>query len=147
MPSSLCPWNFFSNTQGLRLYIKVKDICSQTYNKPRYRCEGFSGAFGNLEKSDYNIRYVCPSVSSKQLDSHSTDFHEIRYLRIFKKIHRENSSLIKNEKNNGTLHEDLCTFVIISHSVLLRMRNVSNKSYTENQNINFVLCLLDRTSS
>ena len=27
----------------------------------------------------------------------------------------------------GTLHEDLCTFMIISHSVLLRMRNVSDK--------------------
>jgi len=35
----------------------------------------------------------------------------------------------------GTLHEDRYTFMIISPKILLRMRNVSNKSYIENQNI------------
>jgi hypothetical protein len=34
----------------------------------------------------------------------------------------------------GTLHEDLCIFMIISRAVLLRMRNISDKSCTENQN-------------
>jgi len=34
----------------------------------------------------------------------------------------------------GTLHEDKCTFFIISRSFLLRMRNVSDKSCTENEN-------------
>jgi hypothetical protein len=37
-----------------------------------------------------------------------------------------------------TLHGDLSTFVIISRRVLLRMRNVSDKSCTENQNTHFV---------
>ena len=37
-----------------------------------------------------------------------------------------------------TLHEDRYTFVIISRSVLLRMRNVSDRSYRENQNTHFV---------
>jgi hypothetical protein len=27
----------------------------------------------------------------------------------------------------GTLHEDLCTFIIISRSILLRMRNTSEQ--------------------
>ena len=31
----------------------------------------------------------------------------------------------------GTLHEDLCTFMTISDSLLLRMRNVSDKCFTE----------------
>ena len=31
----------------------------------------------------------------------------------------------------GTLHEDQYTFMIISHSILIRMRNVSDKGYTE----------------
>jgi hypothetical protein len=39
----------------------------------------------------------------------------------------------------GTLHEDLFTFLIISRSILLRMRNVSDKICRENQNI---LCLV-----
>jgi hypothetical protein len=42
-------------------------------------------------------------------------------------------------KITGTLHEaDRYTFWIISRSVLLRMRNVSDKSCRENQNTTFV---------
>jgi hypothetical protein len=36
----------------------------------------------------------------------------------------------------GTLHEDLCTFVVIYVSVLLRMRNFSGKGCRKNQNMN-----------
>jgi len=38
----------------------------------------------------------------------------------------------------GTLHEDLLAFLIISRSFLLRMKNVSDKSCRENQNINLM---------
>ena len=38
----------------------------------------------------------------------------------------------------GTLHEDQYTFLIISCSFLLRMRNVSEKSCRENQNTHFM---------
>jgi hypothetical protein len=38
----------------------------------------------------------------------------------------------------GTLHEDVCTFMKVSHSVLLRMKNISDKSYGENQSIHFM---------
>jgi hypothetical protein len=38
----------------------------------------------------------------------------------------------------GTLYEDLCTLMILSCSVLIRMRNISDKSCTENQNTHFV---------
>jgi hypothetical protein len=37
----------------------------------------------------------------------------------------------------STVHEDLCTFLIITRSVLLRMRNVS-ESWREYQNIQFI---------
>jgi hypothetical protein len=36
----------------------------------------------------------------------------------------------------GTLHEDVCIFMIISCLILLRMRNVLDKSW-ENQNTHF----------
>ena len=45
---------------------------------------------------------------------------------------------LKSDKNNGTLHEDQYTFLIISHSFLLRMRDVSDKSCRENQNTYFI---------
>jgi len=38
----------------------------------------------------------------------------------------------------GVLNEDLCTFMTISRSFLLIMRNVSYKSYRENQDTHFV---------
>jgi len=38
----------------------------------------------------------------------------------------------------GTLHEDQYTFLITSHSVLLRMRSILNKRCTENQNTFYV---------
>jgi len=37
-----------------------------------------------------------------------------------------------------TLYEDRCIFLIASCSAFLRMRNVSGKSCTENQNTHFV---------
>jgi hypothetical protein len=37
----------------------------------------------------------------------------------------------------GTLHEDLCTFMLISRWILLR-RNISGKSCRENQNTHFM---------
>jgi len=54
---------------------------------------------------------------------------------------RENSRVIKNlTATTRTLHEDQHTFLIISRSVLFRMRNVSDKSCRENQNTHFVFC-------
>ena len=38
---------------------------------------------------------VCPSARMKQIHSHWTDFNEIWYFRIFRKICRENSNFIK----------------------------------------------------
>ena len=38
-----------------------------------------------------------------------------------------------------TLHEDQCTFLIISRRILLRMRNVPDRSWRENQNSHFCL--------
>jgi hypothetical protein len=39
----------------------------------------------------------------------------------------------------GTLPEDLCTFMFVSHSFLLKMRNISFKNCRENQNIHLML--------
>jgi hypothetical protein len=39
----------------------------------------------------------------------------------------------------GRLHEEVCAFMIISRSILLRMRNLLDNSSRENQNTNFML--------
>ena len=59
-------------------------------------------------------------------------------LKIFwKSVKKFQYSLI-SDKNNGTVHEDRCTFVIISHWIFLRMRNASEKFWRQNGNI--ILC-------
>jgi hypothetical protein len=52
----------------------------------------------------------------------------------FWKIGGENWSSTKIRKVTGTLYKDIFTFMTISPSIFLRMRNVSYKSCRENQN-------------
>jgi hypothetical protein len=49
------------------------------------------------------IPSVRPSVRTVQLGSHRTDFHEIRYLRIFRKSVEETLVSLKYDKNNADL--------------------------------------------
>ena len=75
----------------------------------------------------------------EHLGSHWTEFHEILYLRIFRKSVEKIQVSLKSDKNKGTLHEDQYTFFIISCSFRIRMRNVSDRSCRENQNTHFVV--------
>ena len=45
---------------------------------------------------------------------------------------------MKTDRITGTLHEDQYTFFIISHSVLLRMRNVSESKSKQSEITHFV---------
>jgi hypothetical protein len=80
-----------------------------------------------IAKNDHWLRRVCPSVHREQLCCHRTDFHGICIWVFF-----ENRSI--KLKFHWTLAgitttlRDICTFVIISRWILLRMRNVSDKS-------------------
>ena len=89
----------------------------------------FKGAFANLRKATVSFMSVLPSVHMEQLGSHCTDFHEICYLIIFRNF----SSHSNRTRITGTLHKDqYTTFLIISSSFLLRMKNVSDKNCREN---------------
>jgi hypothetical protein len=67
---------------------------------------------------------------------HWREFCETWYLSCWKICLKSRVSL-KSDNNNGTLHKDQYTLFIASHSVP-RLRNVTDKSCTENQNIHFV---------
>jgi hypothetical protein len=59
-------------------------------------------------------------------------------VRIFRKSRYEIQLWFKIWKiMTGTLHEDLCTF-IISRWILFRMRSISDKSCRENLNTQFI---------
>jgi len=54
--------------------------------------------------------------------------------KIFRKSVRKFKFLYNQTRITGTLHDDLCTFMIISGWVILRMRNVSDESCRQNKN-------------
>ena len=63
----------------------------------------------------------------EQFGFHWTDFHEILFLSIFRKSVKKIQVSLKADKNNGYFTgEDQFTFIIISPSFPLGMRNVSD---------------------
>jgi len=99
----------------------------------------FLGAFANSCKA--TISFVVSvrhhGTTGFPLDGFSWNF-------IFECFKKNLSRKFKSHYNlttiTGTVHADRYTFCITSPSVLLRMRNVSDKSCTENQNTHFVFC-------
>jgi hypothetical protein len=72
------------------------------------------------------------SALMEQLGSHLVDFHEIWYFSIFfLKYDTKIQISLKYDKKGGTIHEYLCTIMIISRSYLLIMRNASDRSCTK----------------
>ena len=91
--------------------------------------------FAELQKATiWFIMTLHPSVHTEQLGSHWTDFHELWYLSIFWKSVKTIQVSLKSDKNNGYF----TWRPIISHSFLLRMKNVSDKICRINQNKHFM---------
>jgi hypothetical protein len=80
------------------------------------------GAFSKFEEGITSFATsVRPSVRMEQLGSYWTVLHENRYLRIFRKfVSKTQVSLISD-----FTWSRVCTSVIISCCILLRMRNIS----------------------
>ena len=83
----------------------------------------FSGAFAKLRQASISFDM---SGRMEQFGFRWTDFHEILYLRIFRKSVEKIQVSLKSNRNNGHFTR---IFFITSRSVLLRMRNVADKSY------------------
>jgi hypothetical protein len=96
---------------------------------------GFLGAFAKLRKA--TISFIM-SFRTEQLLSYWTDSREILYLISFRKSGEKIQVSLKSDKNNGYFTEDLVHFLIISRSLLLRLRNVLYKICRENQNTHFM---------
>jgi hypothetical protein len=84
----------------------------------------------------------CQSVHTEHLSFHWTNFYEILYLIIFLKSIKKIKFSLQYNKDNGNLHEDQCTLLIISCSVCLRMRNVSAKVVEKIELFSLKSCLL-----
>ena len=75
---------------------------------------------------------VSPSFHMEQLGSHWTDFLEIRYLSIFPKSVVGIIVSLKTDKNNGYFTWRSIHNLVVFHSVIPIILNVSDKSCREN---------------
>jgi hypothetical protein len=95
-------------------------------------------ALAELRKATVDfVLSVCACLSvrlSVHLHGNCTDVLEIWDLNILKNFVQKIQISLKSDNNNGNLHEDLCTFMIISRWIRLRMWNVSDERFRENQN-------------
>jgi len=92
------------------------------------------GAVANVRKATLSfVMYALsfrPSVRLAwiQLCSHRTDFYEFLIFEYFSNICRKKFKFYSNLTiMTGALHDDLCAFMT-SRPILLRMRNISDKS-------------------
>jgi hypothetical protein len=81
---------------------------------------------------------VCQSICMKLASSHWMDIHENWCLSLFQKFVKKIQVWWNSEKNDRYFTWRPVYILIISCSVLLRMRNVSDKSCRENQNTCFI---------
>jgi hypothetical protein len=82
---------------------------------------------------------VHPSVHMEQLGSQWKNFHEIWYLKIFRKTVEKNLSFIKIRRKKLVIFmQTYIKFMTISGWMFLGLRNISDKNCRENQNVFFV---------
>jgi hypothetical protein len=93
----------------------------------------FLDAFTKLRKATISfVMSVRPSAWNNSAPW--TDFHEIWYLRPFRKKNRFHYN---RTRIHGTLHENQYKFLIIYRTFLFRMKYVTDKSCRENRNTHF----------
>jgi hypothetical protein len=93
-----------------------------------------------IAKTDCLLRNACLSAhpSSHQSDLRElTDFYEIRYLSNFRKSVENILVSLKSDKKNECLRLRPTYLLTITREILLRMRNVSDKTCIENHNTHF----------
>jgi hypothetical protein len=90
--------------------------------------------FSKTAKSHYELRHVCPYVRLSAWNNSAPTgriFMKIDTSEFFETLSRKLQFCLNLTRITGTLHEDLHTLVILSRSVPLRMKNISDKSCRE----------------
>ena len=89
-------------------------------------------------KSNYNLCHVCLSTRYNLAPTEQI-FMKFYMWGLLEKSVKKLQVSLKLARIMGTLHEDLRTFMITPLWILLRMRNVSGKSCTDNQNTSILI--------
>jgi hypothetical protein len=124
---------------SITFILSLAEYLTFSYTSPSHA--SFLVAFAKLRKVTISFfmslhQFVSPSCT-EQLSSHWANFFYNWYLSIFQKSVGKSRVSLKSYKNNVYLHEDQYIFLIISHSVLLRIWNVSGKRCRETWHTHF----------
>jgi hypothetical protein len=123
-------WYYFVLSIYLRLILLLLQV---TYHPAT---NAFLGAFANLRKATISfVMSVCLSISASVWNNSaptSRIFVKFNIWVFFENISRKFKFYCNLTRITGTLHDDLCTFMIISPWILIRIRNVSDTSCGEN---------------
>jgi hypothetical protein len=114
--------------QGVFRFVCIKTFCLwQTCTPVFSRVKKVATKKRLLTSSCPSVR---PSIRMEQIGSPWTDFRKIWLLSGF--FFENQSRTFKFHwdmtRITGTLHEDVCTFMTTSRSILLRMRNISENN-------------------
>jgi hypothetical protein len=104
-------------------------------------CRGVFRRVRKTAKSSNLLRHVCPSVSLSACNNSAPTGRILLKFGIWAFLEapwRKFEFHYNPTKITGTLHEDVFKFMIISRWIILRMRNVLDKSCRENQNTHFM---------
>ena len=110
-----------------RFHLAVRLFISSSLSVARLevKCRKIFRRVRRMAKSDSLLRHVLtvrPSIRMEQLGSHWANFYEICYLTIIRRSAESVQVSLKSDKIlmklalinvHGSLHEDLCTFIIV----------------------------------
>ena len=137
--TNVTDWNDIFREERMAKARNFENLCSFGKQGPvpewREKYFHFLGELAKLRKA--TISFVM-SIRMEKLDSHWTDFHEIWDLSVFLKSVEKIKVSWKPGKNNRYFTWRR-TFMRISRYILLKTRNVWDKSCKNNQNTHFVL--------
>jgi hypothetical protein len=94
-----------------------------------------------IAKSDSSLRRVCPSVRPSACNNSAHNgqiFIKFEVWVSFANLLRKLKFHQYWTRIRGILHENQCSFLIVSRSFLRRVRNVSDESYRENTNTRII---------
>jgi hypothetical protein len=128
-------WLTSQRASNFRIFSVLVLLFTSRHDEHTRRLGSLLGADESLRKATISfVMSVCPSVPMVQLVPTRRIFRKFYIVYFWKKIMKIKFSL-------KSLHEDQYIFLIISRSVLLRMKNVLDKNSRGNQNTHFIFSI------
>jgi len=122
--------------------VPVRVVIALLRTHEQYKGEQFVGRSQNCEKGILASSCLTVRLSTRNNSVFIAWINMKFYIRVFfENLSRKFNFYYNRTRIKDTLHEDQYTFCIISRSVHLRMRNVSDKSCRKNKNTHFMFSI------